>query len=201
MMASRFFPSAALALAIAGSLIQANALAQAAPAASTAPVGTATASLLGGKLRFALPADFTAAAVQDGNAEDGTEGAKARTYENHAQQQMILVADQGPMPDGIRVEDNDPKFLDGIMASFVAQQQASWQDYQRLGEKSLSIKGLGLRQLDATASFSGRPIRVTMLLAGSGNTLALVRISSNADDAAKHKRLVASVLDGIKVGP
>jgi len=60
---------------------------------------------------------------------------------------------------------------------------------------------LGLRQLDATASFSGKPIRVTMLLAGSGNTLALVRISSNADDTSKHQSLVASVLDAIKVGP
>ena len=195
-----FLPSAALALAIAGSLIQPSALAQTAPAASTAPANKETVSLLGGKLRFALPPGFTANAVQHGSAEDGTTGAEARTYDNHAQQQMILAAEQGPMPDGLRVEDNAPKFLDGIMASFVAQQQASWQDYQRLGEKSITIKGLGLRQLDATASFSGKPIRVTMLLAGSGNALALIRISSNADDASKHKHLVSSVLDGIKVG-
>lgn len=199
-MASSFLPSAALALAIAGSLIQANALAQTAAPASTATASKQTVSLLGGKLRFALPPGFTANAVQPGDLEDKSAGVDGRAYANYASQQMILAAEHSPLPDGIRVADDDAKFLDGVMASFIGQQQASWQDYQRLGEKSISIKGLGLRQLDATASFSGKPMRMTMLLAGSGNALALIRISSNADDASNHKRLVASVLDGIKIG-
>ena len=198
-MASIRLSSAALALAIAGSLIQANAHGQTAASASTATASKQTVSLLGGKLRFALPPGFTANAVQPGDLEDKSANVDGRAYANHASQQMILAAEHSPMPDGIRVADDDAKFLDGVMASVVGQQQA-WQDYQRLGEKSISIKGLGLRQLDTTASFSGKPMQVTMLLAGSGNALALIRISSNADDVSNHKNLVASVLDGIRVG-
>ncbi|MBB4129382.1 hypothetical protein [Xanthomonas sp. 3075] len=200
-MASTFFRPAALALAliIAGSQLCARASVQ---TVADSP-GTSTrqehASLLDGKIRFDLPPDFVGTALPPDPPENGAAGVTGTAYTN-ARQQMVLASEEASMPDGVRVQDNDARFLDGVMASFIEQQQASWQHYQRAGEKSITIKGLGLRQVDAIASFSDIPMRVTMLLAGSGRTLALIRITSKADDVDSHNMLVSNVLDGIRAG-
>lgn len=198
-MASTLLRSTVLSLALAGSLIQASASAQTAPAASTLPAQQEKASLLGGKLKFALPEGFVGSALPPGSATDGAAGATGTIYANQALQQVVLNT-EAPVPGGARVQDNDAKFLDGVTASFVEQQKAALPDYQRIGEKSMTVKGLGLRQLDATGNFGGTPTRSTMLVAGSGNTMALIRIMSKADDVATHNILVSNVIDGIKSG-
>ncbi|QEI07809.1 hypothetical protein FXN63_19695 [Pigmentiphaga aceris] len=200
--ASTLLRSTTLALAIAGSLIQASAFAQAArtPAApATAPAKGEKVSLLAGKLSFSLPSGFVGNKLPPGSATDGAAGATGTIYVNQALQQVVLNT-EAPVPGGTRVQDNDAKFLDGATTSFVEQQRAALPDYQRLGEKSMTIKGVGLRQLDAIGTFGGTPTRSTMLVAGSGNTMALIRIMSKADDAASHNVLVSTVIDNIKSG-
>lgn len=196
-MSSTFFISAALALAITGSLLYASVPAHAQAQRPSASTQQEHASLLGGKIKFALPPDFVDMKIPSSPAANGSEGVTAFAYANQARQQMVLASEQSPMAEGARAQDNDARFLDGVMASFI-RQQASWPQYQRQGEKSHTIKGLGFRQIDAIASFDGIPMRVTLLLAGSGDTLALIRITSKADDAAGHDSLVASVLEGIR---
>ncbi|QNH15055.1 hypothetical protein HEP74_00168 [Xanthomonas sp. SS] len=199
-MASTFLRSAFLALAIAGSPLCASASVR---TAADSP-GNATqqehASLLNGKIKFDVPPGFVGMALPPEPPQNGAAGVTAMAYSNRARQQMILASEEEPMPDGVRVQDNDATFLDGVVASFMEQQQARWQQYRRLGETSIAIEGLGLRRVDAIASFDGIPMRVTMLFAGSGTALALIRITSKADDADGHDTLVSTVLDGIRAG-
>lgn len=204
-MSSNILRSTALALAIAGSLVQAGAFAQTAPAAGTAPsAATApakaeSASLLAGKLKFALPAGFVGSTLPPGTAADGSAGATGTIYVNQPLEQVVLNT-EAPVPGGGRVTDDDASFLNSTVADFSAQQQKALPDYEKLGEKSMSIKGLGVRQVDAIATFGGAKTRSTTLLAGSGNTMALVRIMSKAENLAGHNILVASVIDAIKTG-
>jgi hypothetical protein len=199
-MSSNILRSTALAIAIAGSLVQASAFAQATPAAgatATAPAKAESASLLAGKLKFALPPGFVGSALPPGSASDGTAGATGTIYVNQATEQVVLNT-EAPVPGGARVGDDDKAFLDRTVADFSAQQQKALPDYEKHGEKSMTIKGLGLRQADASATFGGAKTRSTTLIAGSGNTMALVRVMSKAEDTAGHNILVSQVVDAIK---
>nr|BFE89787.1 hypothetical protein GCM10020185_03230 [Pseudomonas brassicacearum subsp. brassicacearum] len=65
-------------------------------------------------------------------------------------------------------------------------------------KKSLTQKGtgLGLRQLDTSATQGGGPTLDTTLLGASGTHMAVVQIISRASDKAGHEALVKQIASG-----
>ncbi len=153
-------------------------------------------SLLQGKLKFDLPAGFTASDLPPGRPEDGTAGASGRLFINTDARQVVVVS-EAPTPGGVAATDDDKVFLSGAAQGYVSQQKQASADYQPLGEDTLRAGALGLRRIDAKGSFAGTPTLNTSLLAGSGPRLAVVQIVSREDDPQGHAGLVQRVLDSM----
>lgn len=54
--------------------------------------------------------------------------------------------------------------------------------------------GLGLRQIDSTATQGGGMTQSSTLLAGSGNRMAVVQVISRINDKANHDKLVSQIV-------
>lgn len=108
---------------------------------------------------------------------------------------MVIVAET-VRNDGVTIGDNDAKFLDGAVAGFVKDQGAALPDFKKQGEKKLTFKGLGLRQVDSTATQGGGKTLNSTFLAGSGNHLLVIQAISRADDAKGHAALVKLITGG-----
>lgn len=154
-------------------------------------------SMLGGKFTFTLPKGFAATPLPAGDAAQGTAGATGTMYSNAASRTVVITA-ENTILGGVTVKDDDGPFLDTTMADFAAQRTKALPDARILGEKSLTRKGtgLGLRQLDTSATQGGGPTLDTTLLGASGTRMAVVQIISRASDKAGHEALVKQIVDG-----
>jgi hypothetical protein len=161
------------------------------PAAKTAPAQKISA--LGGKFAFTLPQGFIANPLSGGDAAKGTAGATGTMYTNQASKTVLIIA-ENTLPNGLNVKDNDTAFLDESVSGFATQQREALPDFNKQSEKSLTVKGLGLRQIDSTATQGGGLTLDTSLLAGSGTRMMLIQIISRADDKAGHAALVKQIL-------
>ncbi len=185
----------ALLAILAGSLTGVQAHAQtAAPAAkkSTAQAATLKVSTLKGKFAFTLPAGYTANPLPAGNAQNGTAGASGVMYLNEAQRRVV-IATEVPANGAAAPSDDDREFLDGAVAGFLKQQAESVPDFKQIAEKRLKHKGLGIRQIESTATLGGGKTLCTTFIAGSGETLSLVQVISRADDPSGHEAMVRSI--------
>jgi hypothetical protein len=153
---------------------------------------TQTVSTLGGKFTFTLPKAYTADTLPAGKAEDGTADTQGTMYANQTTKSVVIVAET-VRKDGVKIGDNDPQFLDGAVAGFVKDQSAALPDFKKQAEKKLTVKGLGLRQVDSTATQGGGKTLNSTFLGGSGNKLVVIQAISRADDAKGHAALVKQI--------
>ncbi|MBX9409649.1 hypothetical protein K5E40_28755 [Pseudomonas baetica] len=151
---------------------------------------TEKVSMLGGKFTFVLPKGF----VADPLPASPT-GAKGTMYTNQATKTVVIAA-ENQIPEGNNVKDNDSEFLDGSVSDFIDAQRKALPDFNKLSEKSLTRKGtgLGLRQVDSTATQGGGQTLNTTLMAGSGTKMALVQVISRVSDKQGHDALVKTIL-------
>ena len=110
----------------------------------------------------------------------------------------MVIAAENSLPEGVKVKDNDGEFLDGTAADFDAAQRKALPDYNKLSEKSLTLKktGLGLRQVDSTATQGGGQTLNTTLMAASGSHMTVVRVISRPGDMAAHETLIKQIVSG-----
>ncbi|KTC51058.1 hypothetical protein AO262_15120 [Pseudomonas fluorescens ABAC62] len=156
---------------------------------------TQTISTLDGKFTFSLPKAYTADALPAGKAEDGTADTQGTMYANRLTKSVVIVAET-VRNDGVVIKDNDPQFLDGAVAGFIKDQSAALPDFKKQSEKKLTFKGLGLRQVDSTATQGGGKTLNSTFLGGSGNHLLVIQAISRADDAKGHAELVKQITGG-----
>ena len=151
---------------------------------------TEKVSMLGGKFTFTLPKGF----VADPLPASPT-GATGTMYTNQTTKTVVIAA-ENQVPEGNNVKDNDSAFLDGSVSDFIDAQRKALPDFNKLSEKSLTQKGtgLGLRQVDSTATQGGGQTLNTTLMAGSGTKMALVQVISRASDKKGHDALVKTIL-------
>lgn len=149
-------------------------------------------SMLGDKFKFTLPKGFVANPLP----ADAT-GATGTMYTN-ATTKTVVIAAENTIPGGASVKDNDGEFLDTSASDFATQQARSLPDFTKLGEKSLTQKGtgLGLRQIDSSATQGGGKTLDTTLMAASGTRMALVQVISRLSDNAGHEALVKQITSG-----
>jgi hypothetical protein len=175
-----------LLLTAAASLGAMNVYAAKATASDTAPIKV---SLLGGKFTFTLPKGFAANPLPP-----GATGATGTMYANEATKTVVIAAENNLAP-GVNVKDNDSEFLDSTAADFDAAEHKALPDFTKLSEKSLTMKGtgLGVRQIDSTATQGGGKTLNTTLMAGSGNRMTVIQIISRPTDKAGHDTLVKQI--------
>jgi len=161
---------------------------QAAKAKDTA--ASEKVSLLDGKLSFVLPKGFIANPLPAGPT-----GAKGTMYTNQTTKTVVIAA-ENQIPEGNNVKDNDSAFLDGTVSDFIEAQRKALPDFNKLSEKSITQKGngLGLRQVDSTATQGGGQTLNTTLMAGAGTRMALIQIISRVSDKSGHDALVKTIL-------
>lgn len=179
-----------LLLAAATSLGALNAYAAKATAKDTATAQKV--SLLDGKFTFTLPKGFVASPLPTSPT-----GASGTMYSNETTRTVVIAAENS-LPEGVKVKDNDGEFLDGTAADFDAAQRKALPDYNKLSEKSLTLKktGLGLRQVDSTATQGGGQTLNTTLMAASGSHMTVVRVISRPGDMAAHETLIKQIVSG-----
>jgi hypothetical protein len=156
---------------------------------------TSKVSTLGGKFAFTLPPGYIANPLPPGDAAHGAEGASGTLYLNESLKRVIIVT-ESPTPNGSQVSDNDDAFLDAAVAALTNQQQAGLDDYQKLSEKRMKIKTLGLRQVDSTGTMGGGKTLTSTLVAGSGTHMTAVEVVSRAADQAAHEAFVQQIVSG-----
>jgi hypothetical protein len=164
--------------------------AYAAKAADSAP--EQKVSMLGGKFKFVLPKGFVANPLPASPT-----GASGTMYTNETSKTVVIVA-ENTIPGGVNVKDNDGPFLDKSAADFSSEQAKALPDFTPLSEKSLTQKtnGLGLRQIDSSATQGGGKTLDTTLMAASGTRMALVQVISRLSDNAGHDTLVKKIVSG-----
>ena len=150
-------------------------------------------ALLDGKLTFTLPKDFSASPLPVGDQDSGTAGASGTLYANDKTRTVVIAA-QNSIPNGAQVKDNDSAFLDDAAAGFLVQQVQALPDFKKQAQKSLTLKGLGVRQIDSTATQGGGLTLNSTLIAGSGNHMAVIQVISRAADKAGHAALMKQIL-------
>ena len=185
--------AAVLILAMAASLGGMNSYAATAPTKHKPAMQTV--STLGGKFEFKLPASYVANPLPAGDEASGTAGETGTMYVNKATKSVVIAVEH-PLQAGVNAKDNDADFLDGAVAGFLKQQIAGLPDFKQLDEKKLTLKGLGVRQIDSTATMGGGRTLSTTFLAGSGTHMSVVQVIFRADDQAGHDKLIKQIVGG-----
>ncbi|MFJ3481951.1 polyribonucleotide nucleotidyltransferase [Pseudomonas sp. NPDC090202] len=167
------------------------------PAKATKPAKPAEqkVSMLGGKFVFTLPKDYVKGPMEEIDDKARAAGVSGSLYMNKPAKRVVIITET-PLPNGQKVPPNDTKTLDGIIAETLVQQQSSYKDFKKLGEKKLVRKGLGLRQLDVSGSVDGGKVLSTTITAATGNRTAMVNVISLAKDAKAHGQVVKGVTGG-----
>ncbi|MFJ3466494.1 polyribonucleotide nucleotidyltransferase [Pseudomonas sp. NPDC090201] len=160
-------------------------------AAPAKPVGQKV-SMLSGKFVFTLPKDYVKGPMEEIDDKAKAAGVTGALYMNKPARRVVIITET-PLPDGQKVTPNDAKTLDNIIAETLVQQQSSYKDFKKLGEKKIVRKGLGLRQLDASGSVDGGNVLSTTITAASGTRTAMVNVISLAKDAKAHTAVVKGV--------
>jgi len=152
-------------------------------------------SMLGGKLVFFLPKDYVKGPMEEIDDKARAAGVTGSLYMNTPAKRVVIITET-PLPDGKTASSNDTEVLDNIIAETLVQQQSSYKDFTKLGEKKLVRKGLGLRQLDISGSVDGGKVLSTTITAASGTRTAMVNVISLAKDAKAHGVVVKAVTGG-----
>ncbi len=164
--------------------------AQAAKATSSAAPAHKV-SMLGSKFTFNLPKGFIANPLPA-----SPDGASGTLYSNETTKTVVIAA-ENTLPNGVSVKDNDGGFLDGTAARFrsgATQIPARLQQAQR--ESATRTTGLGLRQIDGTATQGGGMTLTTTLMAASGTRMAVIQVISRPGDMAAHETLIKQIVSG-----
>ncbi|MBB3238924.1 hypothetical protein FHW68_000396 [Pseudomonas sp. Tn43] len=171
--------------------------AQAAKATAGDKAPAEKVSMLGGKFTFTLPKGFIANPLPAGDAATGTAGATGTMYTNQTTKTVVIAA-ENTIPGGVNVKDNDGEFLDNTVSAFATEQRNALPDFNKTSEKSLTQKGtgLGLRQIDSTATQGGGMTLDSTLMAASGTRMAIVQIISRPNDKTGHEALVKQIVSG-----
>ncbi|MBX8543273.1 polyribonucleotide nucleotidyltransferase [Pseudomonas cichorii] len=181
-----------VALASCQSIVSAQAATK--PAAEKQAAASQKASLLDGKLAFTLPAGYVKGEMPEIDAKAIAQGVSGALYTNQAQKRVLIVTET-PIPMDMQASDNDRLVLDGLVAGTLTQQRSSYKDFKELGEKTIVKKnGLGVRQIDASATMSGAKVLSTTVVAASGSRSAILNVISNAKNAAEHEQMVKTVV-------
>ena len=159
------------------------------------PPSTQTISTLGGKFTFTLPKAFVSDTLPARHSKDGSADTQGTMYANQATKSVVIVAET-VRNDGVSIEDNDATFLDSAVAGFVKDQKADLPDFKKQNQKALTFKGLGLRQVDSTATQGGGKTLNATFLGGSGNHFLVIQAISRADDVKGHTALVKQITGG-----
>lgn len=159
------------------------------------PPATQSISTLGGKFTFSLPKAYVADTLPVSQAEDSSTATQGTLYANQTTKSVVIVAET-VRTDGVNIGDNDTPFLDGAVAGFVKDQSAALPDFKKQNEKKLTFKGLGLRQVDSTATQGGGKTLNSTFLGGAGNHMLVIQAISRGDDAKGHAELVKQITGG-----
>jgi hypothetical protein len=179
-----------LTLAVVGLLGLSNLHAASKPTSKPKP--DVNVAVLGGKFSFNLPAGFDASPLSAD--EQSSEGADAvGTLYANAQEKRVVMVVEKPLPEASRPGDNDDAFLDGAVSGFVDRQSAGLPDFRQTGEARLNRNGLGVRQVDSTATLGGGKTLNSTFIAGSGERMAVIQVISRGDDASGHAALVKRI--------
>lgn len=170
----------------------AQAASQAKHPAKPKPPVTQKVSMLGGKFVFTLPKDYVKGPMEEIDDKAKAAGVTGSLYMNKPAKRVVIITET-PLPDGKTVPSNDTTTLDNIIAETLIQQQSSYKDFKKLGEKKVVRKGLGLRQLDVSGSVEGGKVLSTTITAAAGSRTAMVNVISLAKDAKAHAAVVKGV--------
>jgi hypothetical protein len=151
--------------------------------------------MLGGKYVFALPKDYVEGPMEEIDDKARAAGVTGSLYMNKPAKRVVIVTET-PLPDGQNAPSNDSQTLDNIIAETLVQQQSSYKDFSKLGEKKIVRQGLDLRQLDISGSVEGGKVLSTTIAAVSGNRTAVVNVISLEKDVKSHEALVNSLTGG-----
>lgn len=153
-------------------------------------------SLLGGKFAFTLPSTYVQNEMPATNPQAAAAGIKGSMYVNPTENRVVITTET-PIPGGAKAGDNDEVFLKGAAVGFATQMEAM-PEYKKLGEKTVMIGGLGVREIDASAAMNGTNMLSSTFIAGSGDKMAIVQVMSSGGDAKAHEAVVKQVLINAK---
>lgn len=150
-------------------------------------------AVLGGSFSFKLPLGFDANPLSADEQRSEGAGAVGTLYAN-AQERRVVMVGEKPLPDASRPDDSDDAFLDGAVSGFVERQSAELPDFKQTGESRLSRNGLGVRQVDSTATLGGGRTLNSTFITGSGDRMAVIQVISRGDDAGGHAALFKRIV-------
>ncbi|WP_397452904.1 hypothetical protein [Pseudomonas sp. NA-150] len=165
--------------------------------AQAKPVAAQKLSTLDGKFSFSLPKGYVANAMPAGKEESNTAGATGTMYVSQTDRRVIIAA-ENKLSEGLPTGNNDDAFLDSAVTGFVNQQTKALGNFKQTGENRFTSKGLGVREIDSTATMGGGATLNTTFLAGSGNRVSVVQVISRADDQAGHAALIKRIVDKLR---
>ena len=166
-----------------------------APKPVAVPSATQQVTMLGGKYVFALPKEYVEGPMEEIDDKARAAGVTGSLYMNKPAKRVVIVTET-PLPDAQNVPSNDTQTLDNIIAETLVQQQSSYKDFSKLGEKKIARQGLDLRQLDISGSVEGGKVLSTTIAAVSGTRTAVVNVISLEKDVKAHEALVNSLTGG-----
>lgn len=167
--------------AMSGAVNMAVAATPAKPAAAAA-TGAQAASLLDGKLAFAL----------QGFEVNSVPGAgPGKMYVNKEAKRVIIIGEE-PTPALARGA-SDQDLLDG-MKVIKDKQKAASPTYKVTSETTESVKGLSVHHIEATDVMDGNPVLQATLLAVANKKFAVIQVISSQRDPAGHAAAVNSIL-------
>ncbi|KPX25157.1 hypothetical protein [Pseudomonas syringae group genomosp. 3] len=164
-----------------------------APAAAPAPAAQKV-SLLGGKLAFTVPAGYVQGEIPEVDEKAKAEGVYGVTYTNKAERRVIIVTET-PIPMDIEASDNDELVLSGMATGTLARLRTSYKDFKKLNERTVLKKnGLGVRQVDTSATMSDMKVLSTTIFAASGTRAVTLNLLSRVENPKEHAALVKTVI-------
>jgi hypothetical protein len=166
--------------------------AKTAPKAVPAPPATQNVMMLDSKFAFTLPKDYVQGPMEEIDDKALAAGVTGSLYMNKPAKRVVIITET-PLPDGQNVPTNDSQTLDNIIAETLVQQQSSYKDFSKLGEKKILRNGLELRQLDISGSVEGGKVLSTTIAAVSGARTAVVNVISLEKDVSAHTAVVNEV--------
>jgi DNA mismatch repair ATPase MutL len=166
--------------------------AKTAPKAVPAPPVTQNVLMLDNKFAFTLPKDYVQGPMEEIDDKARAAGVTGSLYMNKPAKRVVIITET-PLPDGQNVPTNDSQTLDNIIAETLVQQQSSYKDFSKLGEKKILRNGLELRQLDISGSVEGGKVLSTTIAAVSGARTAVVNVISLEKDVSAHTAVVNEV--------
>jgi len=181
-------------MALVGTQSMITAQAATKPQAAAPAAAAQKASLLGGKLTFTLPAGYVQGEMPEIDANAKALGVTGALYTNSAEKRVVIVSEM-PIPMGVQASDNDSVVLEGLATGTLGQQSTGYKDFKKLGEKTIVKKnGLGVRQIDTSATMSDTKVLSTTIVAASATRAAVLNVVSNAKNPKEHAALVKAII-------